>query len=142
MAAVSLNSNLAALRAKRALNASSAELSSNLERLSSGKRINHASDDAAGLAVSSTLNATARIHTQAARNVNDGISFLNVADGATSALKDILFRLRELSTQSSNGTFSNAQRQSHRQGVAGASGRIRADSGYHELQRHPCLRER
>ena len=112
MAAVSLNSNLAALRAKRALNASSAELSSNLERLSSGKRINHASDDAAGLAVSSTLNATARIHTQAARNVNDGISFLNVADGATSALKDILFRMRELSTQSSNGTFSNAQRQS------------------------------
>ena len=112
MAAVSLNSNLAALRAKRALNASSAELSSNLERLSSGKRINQASDDAAGLAVSSTLNATARIHTQAAHNVNDGISFLNVADGATSALKDILFRMRELSTQSSNGTFSNAQRQS------------------------------
>ena len=112
MAAVSLNSNLAALRAKRALNASSAELASNLERLSSGKRINQASDDAAGLAVSSTLNATARVHTQAARNVNDGISFLNVADGATSALKDILFRIRELSTQSSNGTFSNAQRQS------------------------------
>jgi len=112
VAAVSLNSNLAALRAKRALNASSAELSSTLERLSSGKRINQASDDAAGLAVSSTLNATARIHTQAARNVNDGISFLNVADGATSALKDILFRMRELSTQSSNGTFSNAQRQS------------------------------
>ena len=52
------------------------------------------------------------LHTQAARNVNDGISFLNVADGATSALKDILFRMRELSTQSSNGTFSNAQRQS------------------------------
>jgi len=112
VAAVSLNSNLAALRAKRALNASSADLSSTLEHLSSGKRINHASDDAAGLAVSSTLNATARIHTQAARNVNDGISFLNLADGATSALKDILFRMRELSTQSSNGTFSNAQRQS------------------------------
>ena len=97
---------------RSALNASSAELSSNLERLSSGKRINHASDDAAGLAVSSTLNVTARIQTQAVRNVNDGISFLNVADGATSALKDILFRMRELSTQSSNGTFSNAQRQS------------------------------
>ena len=82
MAAVSLNSNLAALRAKRGLNASSAELSSTLERLSSGKRINHASDDAAGMAVASTLNATARVYTQAARNVNDGISFLNVADGA------------------------------------------------------------
>ena len=63
------------------------------------------------MAVASTLNATTRIYTQAARNVNDGISFLNVADGATSALKDILFRMRELSTQSSNGTFSNAQRQ-------------------------------
>jgi flagellin-like hook-associated protein FlgL len=112
VAAVSLNSNLAALRAKRALNASSAELSSNLERLSSGKRINHASDDAAGLAVASGLSATTRVYTQAVRNVNDGISFLNVADGATSALKDILFRMRELSTQSSNGTFSNAQRQS------------------------------
>ena len=95
-----------------ALNASSAELSSNLERLSSGKRINHASDDAAGLAVASGLSVTTRVYTQAVRNVNDGISFLNVADGATSALKDILFRLRELSTQSSNGTFSNAQRQS------------------------------
>jgi len=102
VAAVSLNSNLAALRAKRALNASSAELSS-------GKRINQASDDAAGLAVASGLSATTRVYTQAVRNVNDGISFLNVADGATLALKDILFRLRELSTQSSNGTFSNAQ---------------------------------
>ena len=58
--------------------------------------------------MSSTLNATARIHTQAARNVNEGISFLNVADGATSVLKDILFRIRELSTQSANGTFSNS----------------------------------
>ena len=112
---------------RSALNASSAELSSNLERLSSGKRINQASDDAAGLAVSSTLNATARIHTQAARNVNDGISFLNVADGATSALKDILFRLRELSTQSSNGTLSNPQRQSldkEAQGLQAEYGRI------------------
>ena len=79
------------------------------------------------MAVSSTLNATARIHTQAARNVNDGISFLNVADGATSALKDILFRLRELSTQSSNGTLSNPQRQSldkEAQGLQAEYGRI------------------
>jgi len=133
VAAVSLNSNLPALRAKRALNASSAELSSTLERLASGKRINHASDDAAGLAVSSTLNATARIHTQAARNINEGISFLNVADGATSALKDILFRLRELSTQSSNGTFSNAQRQSidkESQALQAEYGRILESTSY------------
>ena len=119
------------------LNASSAELSSNLERLSSGKRINHASDDAAGLAVSSTLNATARIHTQAARNVNDGISFLNVADGATSALKDILFRMRELSTQSSNGTFSNAQRQSidkESQALQAEYGRILDSTSYNGIR--------
>ena len=137
VAAVSLNSNLAALRAKRALNASSAELSSNLERLASGKRINHASDDAAGLAVSSSLNVTARVQTQAARNVNDGISFLNVADGATSALKDILFRLRELSTQSSNGTFSNAQRQSidkESQALQAEYGRILDSTSYNGIR--------
>ena len=137
MAAVSLNSNLAALRAKRALNASSAELSSTLERLSSGKRINHASDDAAGLAVASSLNVTARVQTQAARNVNDGISFLNVADGATSALKDILFRVRELSTQSSNGTFSNAQRQcidKESQALQAEYGRILDSTSYNGIR--------
>ena len=137
MAAVSLNSNLAALRAKRTLNASSAELSSTLERLASGKRINHASDDAAGLAVASSLNATARVQTQAARNVNEGISFLNVADGAISALKDILFRLRELSTQSSNGTFSNAQRQSidkESQALQAEYGRILESTSYNGIR--------
>jgi flagellin-like hook-associated protein FlgL len=137
VAAVSLNSNLAALRAKRALNASSEELSATLERLSSGKRINQAADDAAGLAVSSTLNATARVHSQAARNVNEGISFLNVADGATSALKDILFRLRELSTQSSNGTFSNDQRQSldkESQALQAEYGRILESTSYNGIR--------
>ena len=94
MAAVSLNSNLAALRAKRRLTRAAPSSHRPLNVSHQARRINHASDDAAGLAVSSTLNATARIHTQAARNVNEGISFLNVADGATSALKDILFRLR------------------------------------------------
>ncbi len=66
---------------------------------------------------------------------------MNVADGATSVLKDILFRLRELSTQSSNGTFSNAQRQSidkESQGLQAEYGRI---LGYHELQRYLCLRQ-
>ena len=87
--------------------------------------------------MSSTLNATARVHTQAARNVNDGISFLNVADGATSALKDILFRLRELSTQSSNGTFSNAQRQSidkESQALQAEYGRILETTSYNGIR--------
>ena len=80
MPALSLNSNLAALKATRSLNAVGTELSSLYERLSSGKRINNASDDPAGLAMSTTLRSDARVYTQAVRNVNDGISYLNVAD--------------------------------------------------------------
>ena len=97
---------------QRRLAESTAGVKASLERLSSGLRINRASDDAAGLSLAKQLNVDARVYTQAAHNVNDGISFLNVADGAVSALKDILLRMRELSTQSSNGTLSNPQRQS------------------------------
>ena len=87
--------------------------------------------------MSSSLNATARVQTQAARNVNEAISFLNVADGATSALKDILFRVRELSTQSSNGTFSNAQRQSidkESQALQGEYQRILESTSYNGIR--------
>lgn len=112
MSAVSLNTNLASQRAIRRLGESSRELSGTFERLSSGQRINRAADDAAGLAVASSLNTKARVYSQAYRNINDGISFLNIAEGATGELKNILFRLRELSTQASSGTFSNTQRQS------------------------------
>ena len=111
MSVVSLNSNIASLKAIRKLSDASSELSSTFERLSSGQRINRAADDAAGLAVSSTLNAKAKVYTQAVRNLNDGISYLNIADGATHELKNILFRLRELSTQSSSGTYTDTQRQ-------------------------------
>ena len=111
MAAVSLNSNLAALRALRSLNMSSAEVSSLFERLSSGSRINHASDDPAGLAIATTLRTAGRVYTQATRNINDSISFFNVAESATSALKNVLDRLGELATQASNGVLSDPQRQ-------------------------------
>jgi flagellin len=109
---VSINSNLNALRAVRRLDEASSARGRTFERLSSGSRINHASDDAAGLAVAMSLNADARVSSQAVRNISDGASFLNVADGAVKELKGILFRLRELSTQSSNGAFSNVQRSS------------------------------
>ena len=82
------------------------------ERLSSGSRINRASDDAAGLSVAMSLNVKTRIHSQAIRNVSDAASYLNVADGATGELKNVLIRLRELSTQASNGSLSDTQRQS------------------------------
>jgi flagellin len=109
--AITIGSNLSSLQAQRKLGEATSTLETTYERLSSGQRINRASDDAAGLAVASTLNANARIYTQGVRNINDGISYLNIADGATGALKSILTRMRELSTQSSNGTYSDTQRQ-------------------------------
>ena len=111
MAALSLNSNLSALRAARSLQTATTDVSSLFERLSSGTRINHASDDPAGLAEASMLRTAGRVYTQATRNVNDSISFFNVADSATSALKNILDRMGELATQASNGVLSDTQRQ-------------------------------
>ena len=111
MAALSLNSNLSALWATRSLQTATADVSSLFERLSSGTRINHASDDPAGLAEASTLRTAGRVYTQATRNVNDSISFFNVAESATSALKNLLDRMGELATQASNGVLSDTQRQ-------------------------------
>lgn len=110
--AVSINTNLNALRALRRLEEAGSALGRTFERLATGSRINHASDDAAGLAVAASLNLDARIKSQALRNVSDGVSFLNVADGAAGELKNVLVRLRELSTQASNGVLSDAQRRS------------------------------
>ena len=110
MGSIPLNSNIASLDAQRRLGESTAALSRSYERVSSGLRINKPSDDAAGLSVSASLDADSRVFNQGVRNVNDGISYLNIAEGATSSLKDILIRMRELATQSSNGTLSDAQR--------------------------------
>ena len=111
MAALSLNSNLPALQAARSLQTVTTDLSSLYERLSSGTRINHASDDPAGSAMASMLSAAGRVYTQATHNVNDSIGFFNVADSATSAIKNILDRMGELATQASNGVLSDTQRQ-------------------------------
>lgn len=110
--AITIGRNIASLRAQRQLGLSTDALSQNYERLSSGLRINHASDDAAGLSVSSTLRADSRIYTQALRNANDGITVLNVAGGTAGQLTGVLTRLKELAEQSSNGVYSLAQRRS------------------------------
>jgi flagellin-like hook-associated protein FlgL len=81
------------------------------ERLSSGQRINRASDDAAGLAVSESLKADTRIFTQGIRNVNDGISLLSIADSALENLSTIVTRLQELAEQASNGVYGTKQRE-------------------------------
>ncbi len=111
MSSITLNSNISSLTAKRRLGQSTAALTSSFERLSSGLRINRASDDAAGLSISSSLNADARIFGQGVRNLNDGISVLSIADSALTELSNIVVRLQELAERSANGTFSNVQRQ-------------------------------
>jgi flagellin-like hook-associated protein FlgL len=108
---ITINSNLAALNAQRRLGQSTQAVQQSFTRLSSGLRINKASDDAAGLAISESLNVDARVYTQGIRNLNDGISLTNIAEGAMQELTNITIRQRELATQSANGTLSLKQRQ-------------------------------
>ncbi len=107
---VSIRSNSVSLSAQRKLASTTADLSRTYERLSSGMRINRASDDAAGLAVASTLNAERRILGTALRNISDGLSISAVMSGALDQQTSILGRLGELAEQSANGTLSSAQR--------------------------------
>ncbi len=110
MSRITLNSNIAALNAQRRLGQSTSSLRDSFVRLSSGLRINSAADDAAGLAISEDLKVDARVYGQGIRNINDAISLLSVAEGATRELSNILIRQTELAEQAANGTLSNAQR--------------------------------
>lgn len=102
--------NTYSLNAQKNLNKNSLGLSTAIERLSSGLRVNSARDDAAGLAVASRMEADARGLTVAIRNASDGISFGQTADGALGTVAEILQRMRELAVQSLNGTISNTER--------------------------------
>jgi flagellin len=108
--ALVVNSNIASLNAQRNLGGSTNDLQTNFERLSSGKRINSAKDDAAGLQISSRLTAQINGLNQAARNANDGISLSQTAEGALDEYTNALQRMRTLSVQSLNGSNSNADR--------------------------------
>jgi flagellin len=107
---INLGSNIASLKAQRTLSISSERLARTYEKLSSGQRINRASDDAAGLAIADALTANARIAAVAVRNANDGISTIGIADSALGAVGNVLTRLAELAEQSANGVFSSSQR--------------------------------
>ncbi len=107
---LNIRTNLPSLSAQRNVNASTSRLRTAYERLSSGLRINRASDDAAGLAIAESLKADARIATVGIRNANDGISVVAIADGAISQITNVLSRLAELAEQSANGVFANTQR--------------------------------
>ncbi|MEN9845592.1 MAG: flagellin [Pseudomonadota bacterium] len=108
--AINIRTNLPALSAQRNLDVSSNKLSTSYQRLSSGLRINRASDDAAGLAIAENLKAGSSTATVAMRNANDGISVITIADQAASQIANVLNRMAELATQSSNGVIDNVQR--------------------------------
>lgn len=105
-----INTNVSALRAQNGSRMADQALSTAMARLSSGKRINSAKDDAAGLAVATRMEANIRGFQQASRNANDGISLAQTAEGALSETSNILVRMRELSVQAANGTFGTSDR--------------------------------
>ncbi|RMH40727.1 MAG: flagellin FliC [Deltaproteobacteria bacterium] len=108
--AVSIVTNVASLGAQRHLNRTQTRIAGNINRLSSGLRINRASDDAAGLAISEKLKAQIRSLSQASRNANDGVSLTQVAEGAMDQMQGIVERMRELAIQSANGTLGSTER--------------------------------
>jgi len=107
---ITIGSNVASVNAQRRLAEGTKELNSVYERLSSGLRINHAGDDAAGLAISSSLSADRRVFDQGVRNLNDGLSLLSIADSTVQELSNIVTRLQELAEQASNGVYGSTQR--------------------------------
>jgi len=108
--AIVVRNNLAANNSLTQLNRTSRALSRNFEHVSSGLRISRAADDAAGLGVAEGLKALHTSSDVAARNINDGISVIGVAEGATNEVSNILVRLRELAVQSSSETLENTER--------------------------------
>jgi flagellin len=107
---ITIRTTIASQRAQRELEKGTNTLSRVFERLSTGSRINRASDDAAGLAVSASLKTNAKLYTTAVRNINEGINALAIAEGALVALQDITMRQKELAIQAAQGTYSTKQR--------------------------------
>jgi len=105
-----INTNVSALNAQRNLGNTSAAMSKNLEKLSSGLRINRAADDAAGLAISEKMRSQVRGMQQGQRNAQDGVSMLQTAEGALNEVHNILQRVRELGVQAGNTTLSSTDR--------------------------------
>ena len=105
-----INHNMMAFNVARNLNTHYANLATSTERLSSGMRINSAADDAAGLAIRELQRADIAALMQGARNANDAISLIQVADGALSIIDEKLIRMRELAEQAATGTYSSTQR--------------------------------
>ena len=107
---LSINTNVTSINAQRSLGVTQMKLSENYGRLSSGNRINRASDDAAGLAISERFKSQIRSYAQAERNAMDAISLLQTAEGAMNEITGVLTRIRELAIQGANGTLGSTER--------------------------------
>lgn len=105
-----INTNISAMRASNASISANKTLGTAMERLSTGKRINSAKDDAAGLAITTSMTSSIRGMTQAVRNSNDGISLAQTAEGALGEVTNMLQRVRELAVQSASGTYQDTDR--------------------------------
>lgn len=105
-----INHNMSSMYANRTLGVSNAQIQGNIEKLSSGQRINRAGDDASGLAVSEKMRSQIRGLNQAERNIQNGVSFIQTTEGYLQETTDILQRIRELSVQSANGIYTDENR--------------------------------
>src|SRR5690606_33567848 len=122
--ALTVNSNIASLNAQRNLSGSTNALSTSLERLSSGSRINSAKDDAAGLQISNRLTSQINGLNVAVKNANDGISMAQTAEGALQESTNIMQRMRDLALQASNGSNSAEERKALNQEFSNLSGEL------------------
>ena len=107
---LSINTNIASLTAQRSFLNSNSALETAFERLSTGKRINSAADDAAGLAIATELNSRVSGLNQAVRNVNDGISMVQIMEGTYDEVTSILQRMRDMAVQAANGSLSTTEK--------------------------------
>ncbi len=105
-----INTNVSALNAQAALAKNGRAMSSAMEQLSTGSRVNSAKDDAAGMAIGTSMTSQIRGLNQAVRNLNDGVNLLQTAEGALTETTNMLQRMRELAVQSASGTYSTTQR--------------------------------
>ncbi len=129
--------NVEAQNAHRQLSSTNMKLSASMERLSSGLRINRAADDAAGLAVSEEMRTQIRGMNVASRNALDGVSLVQVADGALGGVNDMLQRIRDLAVQAANGTLTDLQRNNldqEVQSILAEIGRVASDTEFNGIK--------
>ncbi|GGZ12957.1 flagellin [Novosphingobium colocasiae] len=119
-----INTNISAIRASNASIAANKMLGVSMERLSTGKRINSAKDDAAGLAITTSMTAQVRGMSQGIRNANDGISLAQTAEGGLSEVSNMLQRVRELAVQGASATYQGSDRTAMQQEVTALTSQI------------------